>query len=248
MDYEAARKLMLKRGHTEFRASMYAQAIRENYNPQFAEVFACCWEEQMAAGRTQNEAERFAKIYTDLFDENGSFDESYELHDFAIDRCTALTEAAYRYCSEYGEKYQFIETFGRIHQQLVFSQQVKSRHCFDDVEARTKLEMADPGTQLGSHGCLQRVRGKEADVNGQEKFSPIDIKKISTEELKRVKPKTEEEQELLDEEDEYRSWCFDMDVDPLDPESRAMYKEQGADTWDDMDENDRDGWTDNMNK
>ncbi len=249
-DFEKAYQLMLRKGHSKFHATMYAQAIREDYDPQFAEVFARCAEEQMAGGRTLKEAERFAEIYADLFDSHGSFDEDYEYHDLANEHCTALAEAAYRYRPEFGDKEKFIDAFDQIYQKVSDSPQAGSREWFDEVEARALLRIAAKDAYMAEHGNL---RGFEIEEKEELSAAPAppkapNFRLMSEEAFQAYRPKSEDDDEDYREEAKYRDWCEEMECDPMDSESRDEYKQQEGDSWDDMDEDDRDGWTDNMNK
>jgi hypothetical protein len=51
---------------------------------------------------------------------------------------------------------------------------------------------------------------------------------------------------------EFLDYCKENGLDPADEESMEEYKEVMAETgdawWDSLDDDDRDGWTDNMNK
>lgn len=54
-----------------------------------------------------------------------------------------------------------------------------------------------------------------------------------------------------EQEEEYREYCRQNDLDPEDEDNRAHYKEVKDELdnyWDDMDEDDRDGWNDNILK
>jgi len=248
-DHEAARKRMLDCGHSEFAATMYAQALRNDISLQFAEVFARCANEQILAGRTESEAERFAGIYTDLFDDHGSFDENNEYHELANDHCMALAEAEYRYRQEFGEKTRFINTFDLIYQRLCYSPHSVTRDRFDEIEETTKKELAEPGSQLDPHGGLPQVKVAVDDLDESEHAKPLDFQIMSEAEFKSYRPRSEDEQSAYEEEDEYRKWCANDDMDPMDSDSRDLYKEICAEyDIDDMDDYDRDGWTDNLNK
>lgn len=249
-DFEKAYQLMLRKGHSEFHATMYAQAIREDYDPQFAEVFARCAEEQMAAGRTLKEAERFAEIYVGLFDRHGSFDEDYEYHDLANEHCMALAEAAYRYRPEFGDKEKFIDAFDQIYQKVSDSPRAGSREWFDEVEARALQRIAAKDAYMAEHGNLRGFEIEEKESSADPaRPKPPNFRTMSEEAFQAYRPKSEDEDEDYREEAKYRDWCEEMECDPMDSESRDEYKQQQeGDSWDDMDENDRDGWTDNMNK
>lgn len=64
----------------------------------------------------------------------------------------------------------------------------------------------------------------------------------------------EYEKKLLSEEQraDFLDYCKHNNLDPRDEDSIEEYKEilaeTGDDWWDSLDEDDRDGWTDNMNK
>jgi len=75
---------------------------------------------------------------------------------------------------------------------------------------------------------------------------------MTDEELRSYSPKDEREECDYREEREYREWCKSDGLDPLDEFSREMYNEMQAETgqefWDGLDEDDRDGWNDNIIK
>jgi hypothetical protein len=104
------------------------------------------------------------------------------------------------------------------------------------------------GSQLNSNGFLQQLTETEESIDEFEASSKPDFKHMSEAEFRIFHAVTEEDNEAWEAEAEYRMWCDDVDVNPLNPGSRAQYKEQEGKTWDDMDGNDSDGWTDNMNK
>ena len=75
---------------------------------------------------------------------------------------------------------------------------------------------------------------------------------MTSEEFKAFRPRSEDEAYDHEKEAEYREWCEEEECDPLDPDSRLYYKEYLEETGDgfleNLDEDDADGWTDNMNK
>ena len=80
----------------------------------------------------------------------------------------------------------------------------------------------------------------------------IDFRKMSPAEFKAFKPRSEEEAWEYEKEDKFRQWCKLYEEDPANEESRENYdiseRESGDAAWDDMDEDDKAGWIDNMNK
>jgi len=75
---------------------------------------------------------------------------------------------------------------------------------------------------------------------------------MTSDEFTAYNPKEEPEFELYREEAEYRSWCEEMKLDSRDENSREWYQEikenRGDGFWGSLDENERLGWEDNMNK
>lgn len=72
---------------------------------------------------------------------------------------------------------------------------------------------------------------------------------MSSEQLETYKPCTQDECEAVSEEQEFREWCKECELDPEDEGSREHYQEATGKTfWDDLDEDDAAGWQDNMNK
>jgi hypothetical protein len=245
--YEEAYHVMRDRGHSELRAKMYAEQMRNEPPTDFAELYAESVEEQIQQGRNQREAEEFAKIHAGILFDYGKTDEDeleckvWELH------LRAKAESEYRYQTEYGNKALFLHAFDQIHQRLPRGLHPQLRVWFDEVETRTKQELAEPGSQLGPRGCLQHF--KDAEDNIDESEHQPDIQKMSEAEFKSYSPRSEDEQNAYEEEDKYRDWCADRGMDPMDSDSRDLYKEFCAEyDIDDMDDDNRDGWTDNLNK
>jgi len=65
-------------------------------------------------------------------------------------------------------------------------------------------------------------------------------------------PKNELEMEEYQEEARFREWCKEHGEDPEAEESRESYEEEetnhGDAAWNDMDDDERQGWEHNMNK
>lgn len=166
---EIAYLLMLGRGHTDLWARMYVEALR-TYSEEFAGIYAGCVEAEIAAGRNQDDAEKFAEIHAAVISEGGGLDED----DPENWRCElwyrAKAEAAYRHRREFGDKERFVETFDLIHQRLSDSPQAGSRDWFDDVEARALQRIAAQDVYKAEHGNLRGF-----DDEGQPPVEPYRI-------------------------------------------------------------------------
>jgi len=75
---------------------------------------------------------------------------------------------------------------------------------------------------------------------------------MTSEEFKAFQPRTEDEEYGHEKETDYREWCEEEECDPLDPDSRHVYKEyleeNGDGFWENLDEDELAGWEDNMHK
>lgn len=79
----------------------------------------------------------------------------------------------------------------------------------------------------------------------------LDFRNMSEEKLESFLPGSDEEDYAYRKEVKYRKWCVRMDCDPMEPDSRYAYEEVLEEIegfWNGLDDNDRAGWTDNMNK
>lgn len=68
---------------------------------------------------------------------------------------------------------------------------------------------------------------------------------MSNDELERVQPRTENEADALRQEVEFRTWCQEFDEDYGDEEAREHFLAGQVEVetfWDDMDEQEREGW------
>jgi len=78
------------------------------------------------------------------------------------------------------------------------------------------------------------------------------FRRMTPDEFKAFSPSSHEEAVAYEKEAEFREWCEEREEDPMIPESRESYDEEqeelGDKFWDNLDENDRAGWEDNMNK
>jgi hypothetical protein len=83
-------------------------------------------------------------------------------------------------------------------------------------------------------------------------MSAPNFRNRSPEEFKAFRPRNEDEAMAYEEESKFRGWCEENEEDPLNPDARDNYneiqEELGDKGWANMDENDRAGWEDNMNK
>lgn len=228
-EFEKAYQMMVGKGFSELRARTYAECVVfEELDEQYAEIYASCVEEEIAAGRNPDEAKRFADIHAGIKFDRGEPDEDDPdgwRHDLWY---RTQAEAEFRFRPEFGERARFLEIFDRVHQGLPDDPEAGSREWFDNIEAQALQRIAAQDAYIAEHGNLRGFKIEEEALVADPAFYPV----------------SDEE----DEEDEYRDKCEEMGWDPMDPESRDHYKELGGDSWDDMDENDRDGWTDNMNK
>lgn len=75
------------------------------------------------------------------------------------------------------------------------------------------------------------------------------FRKMSPKLLAAYQPKSQDEFEGLQKEKDYRQWCQENGDDYEDDQMRECYREATGETfWEDLDEDDRDGWEHNMNK
>ena len=73
--------------------------------------------------------------------------------------------------------------------------------------------------------------------------------KMSSAELQAYQPRTQDECEALSKENEFREWCKEHEEEPENEEARECYREAtGESFWDDLDDDDREGWEHNMTK
>ena len=83
-------------------------------------------------------------------------------------------------------------------------------------------------------------------------MSQPNFRNMSPSEFQAFCPQNQDEAEAHEAESEFREWCVENEQDPQDDGARDNYKEQQAETgdafWNGLDENDRAGWEDNMNK
>jgi hypothetical protein len=80
----------------------------------------------------------------------------------------------------------------------------------------------------------------------------ITFSNMSDKELAAYHAHSEQEVGAINREVEFRNWCKENDEDPTSDQSRESYniveEECGRKAWDTLDENDKDGWTDNITK
>lgn len=78
------------------------------------------------------------------------------------------------------------------------------------------------------------------------------FQKMSQEAFETCSPKHEREMDDYREEARFREWCKANSMDPEAEESRECFLEadanQGNSAWEDMDDDEREGWEHNMNK
>lgn len=75
------------------------------------------------------------------------------------------------------------------------------------------------------------------------------FQKLSDAELLAYSPSSDAEFEDYQAEAGFREWCKENEEDPSTGEAREAYEEESnSDGWDDMDEDEKAGWEDNMNK
>jgi len=83
-------------------------------------------------------------------------------------------------------------------------------------------------------------------------MSTPNFSNMSPEAFNAYHPRTEEEAAAHEEESKFRDWCEEHEEDPQDEGARDTYNEIQEETgdkfWDGLDENDRAGLEDNMNK
>ena len=74
---------------------------------------------------------------------------------------------------------------------------------------------------------------------------------MSAAEFAAYKPKSEEDSLAYEKEADFRVLCAENDMDPTDSNVREHEEEierENNGFWDDMDDDEREGWTDNMNR
>jgi len=76
------------------------------------------------------------------------------------------------------------------------------------------------------------------------------FQKMSDAELAAYNWQDEDEAEVITREKDFRQWCRENDIDPDEDGSREHYKEATDPSafWDNLDDDDREGWEHNMNK
>ena len=76
--------------------------------------------------------------------------------------------------------------------------------------------------------------------------------KMSPAELEAYRPRDEDDHEALAKEKDFREWCNENEENYEDDDSRKNYhdfqRETGQGFWDDLDEDDREGWEHNIIK
>lgn len=229
-EYEKGYAASISKGNSEFRAARYAQALGR-MSPDFAALFAECIEDQVKGGRTEEDAERIAKIYTDLFDEHGSFDPSYDLHEIANDHCMAMAEARFRFRTEYGDKQRFFSAFDSVWQRDIGCQD------FDGTEEKALKLLAAQDAYMAEHGNLRGFVDEDAPV-----CPPMpNFEVMSDSELASFVP----DQWTLEpwiRESKFRDWCKEECLYPKDQASRDAYRKKDHapcdDEWDDHDDDD----------
>ena len=239
-------------GYAAFGSRLYTEGIALDWNPPFAELYAKCAESLVADGRSEQEAERVAWHYTDLFDgEGGSFDEDYEYHKVANDHIMVLAEANHRYTTSDGSKERFSNLFDQVSQITLRDWKQPSTIWFQKIEGTVRRILSGE-ISFNDIPSLPELHDDTEDDYPKEKFPAFD--KMDEKAFKKFQPNSDLEYELREKESEFRDWCREQgeDLDPTDPDVRARYKEICAELgdafWDSLDDDDRDGWTDNMNR
>lgn len=76
--------------------------------------------------------------------------------------------------------------------------------------------------------------------------------KMSPAELEAYQPRDQDDHEAYIHEKDFRQWCVENEENYEDEESRSNYqdvqRETGQGFWDDLDEDDREGWEHNITK
>lgn len=76
--------------------------------------------------------------------------------------------------------------------------------------------------------------------------------KMSPEEFAASRPQSEDEISAYEQEANFRAWCKENEQDPTDDAARESYsiiqRECGNTFWDDLDEDEREGWIHNIRK
>ena len=94
--------------------------------------------------------------------------------------------------------------------------------------------------------------GQLADFLNPEKIDGMktpNFLKMSDAELASYTCQSQEEAEALSKEQDFREWCKENEIDPDEQGSREHYREAtGESFWEDLDDDDRNGWEHNMNK
>ena len=75
------------------------------------------------------------------------------------------------------------------------------------------------------------------------------FRKMSDAQLTEYQCKDEDEAEARSKEQSFRDWCKEHGIDSDEDGSREHFREAtGVTFWDDLDEDEREGWNDNINK
>ena len=98
--------------------------------------------------------------------------------------------------------------------------------------------MAEPPRFVGGSAV------RENDI-----MSTPNFRNMSPEQFKAFQPSSEDEARAHEEESKFRDWCDEHEEDPESEDARDNCNEATGKTfWDDLDENDRAGWEDDMTK
>lgn len=80
-------------------------------------------------------------------------------------------------------------------------------------------------------------------------MKPSDFHHLSNEEFNKLTPKGQYEKEIYEAEQAFREWCADDDLDPTHEDVRESFEEEQAEIraeidgfWDNLDEDEREGW------
>ena len=249
-EYERA----LADGLSEFGAVCFAKArlgevgVGDGWGTEMAGIYARCAEQELAAGRSEDDAARFAAIYLDLYEDWGSFDENPECREILNEEsCRPIAEIAFRH-------YPGLRALEDFSREVFATLRARPRDrgeqfgaWIDRVETSLfKLRAAKKAYQE-EHGSLRGFVDEEAPV-----IPPIpNFRAMKGAEFESHQPLEHELDEWV-REGEYRDWCALNYLDFREEANRKQFANRNApppgDGWDEFDEHERAGWEDNMTR
>ncbi len=209
------------------RSVTFAVAYAEAWNI-FAEVeevalnYAECFEKLLGAGRTSDEADWIAYQYA-VKHLDGYVDDDEDL-DFELAKDEALTraESAYRFRSLPAEDQNLPDLFLKICQRKYPTSH--SKEWFDEIESLARSVLAG-NIKLADIQYSSYMECLEQECLQEELEKPPRFDKMTEKDFKRFNPKSEDEQDMWEEEALFRKECSEAGFDPEDPEEREAYEE-----------------------